>query len=149
MARPEHRRPDGGFGDRSPNVLLVLLRGIARRCPRCGSGGLFRRWFALAERCPRCGLRLEREEGAFLGSITISYGVTGVVFMVLLITWIAIDSPDVRYVPLGIAAAAVSLIIPVVFYPFAKTIWSAIDFLSQTGEPQDDTGAGPVDKDER
>jgi len=47
-----------------PGTLAASVRGITRRCPRCGSGGLFAGWFTIREACPRCRLRLQREEGA-------------------------------------------------------------------------------------
>ena len=82
-------------------------------------------------RCPRCGLLLEREEGAFLGSLSLNYGVTGVVFMAVLITWVAVQSPHVDWLPLALVSVAVSVLVPFLFYPFAKTIWAAIDYLLQ------------------
>jgi uncharacterized protein (DUF983 family) len=118
-----------------PSVTLVILRGLARRCPRCGLGKLFTGWFRFPERCPRCGLRFEREEGAFLGSLTINYAVTGMAFFALLIGWMVVGGPDVRWVPLVASSVAVVLIVPLVFYPFAKTIWAAIDYLIQRTEP--------------
>ena len=83
----------------------------------------------MEKRCPRCGLVLEREEGAFLGSLSLNYAVTGVVFMAVLITWVAVQSPHVQWLPLALVSVAVSVIVPFLFYPFAKTIWAAIDFL--------------------
>lgn len=68
---------------RCPSAASLLFRGLTKRCPRCGQGGLSRRWVRLVERCPRCGLRLEREEGAFLGAFAINWAVTGVAFCVL------------------------------------------------------------------
>lgn len=41
----------------------MLLRGLLRRCPRCGEGRLFRGWMKLRERCPECGLRYLLNQG--------------------------------------------------------------------------------------
>jgi uncharacterized protein (DUF983 family) len=112
-----------------PTITLVLLRGLTRRCPRCGQGKLFRRWFDFPKTCPRCGLRFEREEGAFLGSLTINYGVTGLAFFALLIGWMVASAGHVSWVPLMLSSIAVVIVVPLIFYPFAKTIWAAIDFL--------------------
>ena len=35
-----------------PGWTVLTLRGLRRRCPRCGAGRLFARWFRMAERCP-------------------------------------------------------------------------------------------------
>jgi uncharacterized protein (DUF983 family) len=118
-----------------PDALLALARGVMRRCPRCGRGKLFRRWFNYPKTCPRCGLRFEREEGSFLGSLTINYGATGIAFFALLIGWMVAMGGQVRLVPLVLASIAVVIVVPLLFYPFAKTIWAAIDFLIYRSDP--------------
>ena len=118
-----------------PTIMVVLLRGLARRCPRCGQGKLFRRWFNFPKTCPRCGLPFEREEGAFLGSLSINYGVTGLAFFALLIGWMVASGGHVRWVPLILSSVAVVILVPLIFYPFAKTIWAAIDFLIYRSDP--------------
>jgi uncharacterized protein (DUF983 family) len=115
--------------------MVALLRGLFKRCPRCGQGKLFKRWFGLPERCPRCGLRFEREEGAFLGSLTINYGFTGLVFFALLVGWLAATGGNVRWVPLVLASIAVVIAVPLLFYPFAKMLWAALDFLIYRSDP--------------
>jgi uncharacterized protein (DUF983 family) len=102
---------------------------MAKRCPWCGQGRLFRRWFKLRERCPRCALRFEREEGAFLGAMALNYGVTGVALVGLLIAWLIIDLPNLQLIPLMAASIAVTVVVPILFFPFSKTIWAAVDLL--------------------
>lgn len=34
-----------------PSLSTVLRRGLRKRCPRCGRGRLFCRWYTLEERC--------------------------------------------------------------------------------------------------
>jgi uncharacterized protein (DUF983 family) len=118
-----------------PTILIALMRGLLRRCPRCGQGRLFRRWFNFPKTCPRCGLRFEREEGAFLGSLTINYAVTGLAFFALLVGWMIVTGGRVRWVPLILASVAVVVLVPLVFYPFAKTLWAALDFLIYRSDP--------------
>jgi uncharacterized protein (DUF983 family) len=118
-----------------PTITLVLLRGLMRRCPRCGQGKLFKRWFDFPKTCPRCGLRFEREEGAFLGSLSINYGVTGLAFFALLIGWMVASGGHVSWVPLILSSIVVVIVVPLIFYPFAKTIWAAIDFLIYRSDP--------------
>jgi uncharacterized protein (DUF983 family) len=118
-----------------PSFMLVVLRGLARRCPRCGQGKLFTRWLSFPKTCPRCGLQFEREEGAFLGSLTINYGVTGIVFFALLVGWMIVTRGNVRWVPLVLASAAVVIVVPVLFYPFAKMLWAGLDYLIVRSDP--------------
>jgi|SRR4029453_8650539 uncharacterized protein (DUF983 family) len=112
-----------------PRIPTLLLRGLTKRCPWCGKGNLFRRWFTLPERCPRCGLRFEREEGAFLGSLAINFGVTSLAFIAVLVTWIALTLPDPPVVLITVASVSIALALPLVIYPFAKTTWAAIDII--------------------
>jgi uncharacterized protein (DUF983 family) len=126
-------RPSGDGHD--PGATRAILRGLVRRCPRCGSGGLFRGWLKIRERCPRCGLRLEREEGGFLGAMTINYLVTVLVWIALLVVWLVVDLPDVRVAPLTIASVALVALFPLLFFPFAKTTWTAIDYLVYRSSP--------------
>jgi uncharacterized protein (DUF983 family) len=107
----------------------ALFRGLTRRCPACGQGKLFRRWFTLAERCPRCGLVFEREEGAFLGSLAINYGVTGVSTIATVGVMLARSLPDPSIFTITATAILMTLFLPLLFYPFAKTTWAAIDVL--------------------
>ena len=51
----------------------ALARGVRKRCPRCGERAIFRSWLQLLDRCPRCDLRFEKEEGGFLGAMTLTY----------------------------------------------------------------------------
>ncbi len=52
--------------------LVTMRRALTRRCPYCGSPGIYDGYFALRERCPRCGVRFEREEGYFLGAYALN-----------------------------------------------------------------------------
>jgi uncharacterized protein (DUF983 family) len=120
---------------KGPGGMTVLLRGATKRCPRCGSGNLFRSWFRIRERCPRCGLRLEREEGGFLGAMTINYVVTAGVWVVLLVAWLVVDLPDLHVAALTIASLAVAGLFPLLFWPFSKTIWASVDYLIYRTSP--------------
>jgi uncharacterized protein (DUF983 family) len=120
-----------------PGVWAVLIRGLTKRCPWCGRGKLFLRWFTLPETCPRCGLRFEREEGAFLGSLAINFGITSLAFIAVLVTWIALTLPDPPVVLITVASVTTALVLPLVIYPFAKTTWAAIDILMRWDQRTD------------
>lgn len=114
---------------RKAGATRALARGLMRRCPRCGSGGLFTRWTRLAERCPRCGLKFEREEGAFLGSLVLNYGVTALLEIGYLIAILVLTLPHPNVLALTAGAVAIAVLVPLFVYPFAKTTWSAIDLI--------------------
>jgi uncharacterized protein (DUF983 family) len=136
--------------DDVPGTMLVLLRGLRRRCPWCGQRKLFVRWFRLLERCPRCGLRLDAGEGAFLGAMAINYGVAGVLFLGILVATVAVTAPDVPVLPLLLVGLLVTVLSILFFYPFSKTIWAAIDLLlhrnrADRARYETARGDGPVD----
>lgn len=119
----------GPSGSVEVSTRRALFRGLTRRCPACGQGKLFRRWFSIAERCPRCGLVFEREEGAFLGSLAINYGVTGVSTIVAVGIMLARTLPNPSVFTITATAILMTLFLPLLLFPFAKTTWAAIDLL--------------------
>ena len=56
----------------------IIARGLANRCPNCGGRTLFKAGtlFELDQTCRDCGLKIEKDEGFFLGAMAINYGVT-------------------------------------------------------------------------
>jgi uncharacterized protein (DUF983 family) len=110
-----------------PSFPVMFTRGITRRCPRCGSGGLFRRWLTMVADCPRCGLHFEREEGFFLGAMVVNIIITEGTLIVFLIVAFARTLPDPPLVRLAVIGALLGLLMPVLSYPFTKTTWCAID----------------------
>jgi uncharacterized protein (DUF983 family) len=122
-------------GPERPGAVTVMLRGARRRCPRCGERGLFTSWFRIRPRCPRCSLRLEREEGGFLGAMVLNYLAIAVVWVTVLVVWLAIDLPDVHVAQLTLVSIALALLLPLAFWPFSKTIWAAVDHLVDRSDP--------------
>ncbi len=105
----------------------VMWWGFTRRCARCGSGHLFRHYFAMVPDCPRCGLHFEREQGYFAGALAINIMATGGLFAVSFVIALALTIPDIPVVPLLVILIPIALFGPIVFYPFSKTIWIAVD----------------------
>ena len=125
--------PQAARGLSVPSATRALARGVTRRCPRCGQRKLFRRWLSLTPVCPCCGLVFEREEGAFLGSLAINYGVTAIVAIAYLIVMLALTLPDPPVFALTAGAVGIAIVVPLLIYPFAKTTWAAIDLLLRGG----------------
>jgi uncharacterized protein (DUF983 family) len=77
--------------------------------------------------CPRCGLHFEREQGYWAGALVINIVVAGGLFTIVFVALIIATAPDIP-VGLGIAMTVpIVIIVPIVFYPFSKTIWAAVD----------------------
>ena len=110
---------------------LMLRRGLCKRCPICGQGKLFRRWVVMVDDCPRCGLHFHRADGQWVGSwfVNIFVGETVVlaVFMVGVLTTFSEKSPPMLQI--GVLAGVAAVAVPFLFFPFARTIWTAIDLM--------------------
>jgi uncharacterized protein (DUF983 family) len=104
-----------------------LWWGFTRRCARCGSGKLFRHYLHMVPDCPRCGLHFEREQGYWAGALAINIIATGGLFAVVFVTLLAFTIPDVPVVPLLAVLIPIALLGPIVYYPFSKTVWVAVD----------------------
>jgi hypothetical protein len=98
---------------------------------------VYARWFTMAKRCPRCGLAFERGEGFWLGAMAINLGVTEAVFGASFVIAAVLTWPHVPWAWLTVAAVAMNVVIPILFYPFSQTIFLAIDIvLHQIDNPQ-------------
>jgi uncharacterized protein (DUF983 family) len=119
-------------------VPLLLTRGITKRCPLCGGGDLFTGWFTMRERCPRCDFPLDRVEGHWLGSLGVNTIVSFGVLFATVVAGVVIFYPDIPVLGLMVAVVVVGLVVPLLFFPFSRTIWSAIDLAMRPVEPDDD-----------
>lgn len=93
----------------------IITRGLTHRCPNCGSRTLFVSGsaFTLSGECSECGLKFERDEGSFLGAMSLNYGVTvcGFLVPVLLAFWAGWISGTVA----AVLAGAGSILFPIFF----------------------------------
>jgi DNA-directed RNA polymerase subunit RPC12/RpoP len=101
----------------------IVGRGLTNRCPNCGARTLFQpgRLFDIVRECPRCGLKIERDEGFFLGSMSLNYGFTVVVFLVpiLLLGYNGIIGTTTAFIIGGIGA----VLMPMLFYRSSRSWW--------------------------
>lgn len=121
--------PDTALPSQMPSPWRLLARGITRRCARCGSGRLFRRWLLMVDDCPRCGYHFEREAGFFLGALVVNIALTELSIVALLVIGFALTLPDPPLWTLSGIGMALGLLVPIVSYPFTKTTWTAIDMI--------------------
>jgi hypothetical protein len=85
--------------------------------------------------CPRCDLRFAKEEGGFLGAMTLNYVLAIAIWLVVLGVALVITVPDVPVVPLLAISAVVLIGVPVWFYPRSRMLWAAIEFLVHRSDP--------------
>ena len=118
-----------------PNRKQLLWRGLTKRCPACGERNLFRRWVTMVDSCPRCGLVFERIEGHWTGAVGLNTIVSFGTLLIVLIVGVVISIPDIPVGPLVATCLAVAIIVPLVFHPVSRTLWTGIDIAMRPLEP--------------
>ena len=107
----------------------VIARGLTNRCPNCGGHALFKpgKLFELADACPDCGLKFEKDEGFFLGAMSLNYGVTLVCYLVpVLLLWVFKVIGGQLAVGLAIGGA---LVVPMLLYRSSRS-WQLMLYYS-------------------
>ena len=105
--------------------LQIVARGLTNRCPNCGGRTLFKAGtlFEVNKVCPACGLKIEREgdEGFFLGSMSLNFGVTLVCFLtpVMLLAYYKVIGATTAEVLAGVGCLGV----PALFYRSSRSWW--------------------------
>lgn len=101
----------------------ILARGLSNCCPNCSARKLFKEGtlFEMNPECPVCGLKIERDEGFFLGSMSLNYGVTIIGFLVpvLILYLVGVLSGVVAAMLAGAGAMGV----PILFYRSSRSWW--------------------------
>lgn len=103
----------------------IVVRGLTHCCPNCGAKTLFKEgtWFRVNPECAQCGLQIERanDEGFFLGSMSLNYGVTLVCFLVpvMLLAYFDVIGTTTAIVLAGIG----SVVFPALFYRSSRSWW--------------------------
>lgn len=125
---------------RNPPLSTMFARALRLRCPRCGSPGILRSWHKMKDRCPSCGLALERGEesdywlGAYAINLVVAEGFSAVMALVCL--WAFWPRTAVAIV----VGAVLAVTMPILFYPFSRTLWLAWDLSFRPVEAGDDVG---------
>ena len=66
----------------------------------------------------------------------VNYAVVGFCLVVYIGVGFVLTLPDPPVLPLLLGAMTVVLVVALVFFPFAKTIWAAIDLVLHGFEPE-------------
>ncbi len=113
----------------------ALFRSCLLRCPECGKGRFARSWIACHDECAHCGLDFRVDWGFYLGSIYVSYAVTGVI-----ITATCVPLILARTVPWSIltpAAVGFCIAFPFWFWRYSRSIWFGLNYwLDKRGRAQ-------------
>jgi uncharacterized protein (DUF983 family) len=109
---------------------MTLLRGLRLRCPACGQSSIVQRPFKIKDHCPSCGAHFKREDGFFVGAISINVVTTEVVILALYMMSLPIISSHDQLVL--VLLFTVALLFPIAFYHHSWSLWLSFDHLIET-----------------
>lgn len=95
-----------------------MWRGLTKRCPICGSGGLYDGWFR--------------------GQPAVAEGLMAILCSVPAI-YLSATRPEASLVPVIIGGLIAAVVAPFVFYPFSRTIWVALELMLRPAENTEPT----------
>jgi uncharacterized protein (DUF983 family) len=108
----------------------MITRALARRCPNCGSRGIFAGYTTLRDRCPQCGLRLQRgESDYFIGAYLLNLVAVELLFALVLGVIFVMTYPNTPWALLQWGGLALMIAGAVLCYPFSKSLWLAADLI--------------------
>jgi uncharacterized protein (DUF983 family) len=119
-------------------VIHLFSRATRLRCPHCGGGPIFVTWSRLVPNCPVCGIGLERgEEGYWLGAYFFNLMAMETVFSVWFVGFLWWTWPSPPWSFFYFATMALMLVVPIVFFPYSKTLFLAFDLWVRPATEED------------
>ena len=123
----------------SGRAARLIGRALRLRCPRCGRARALRSWLNLRERCAACGLNFERgEEGYHLGAVLFNLIAAELALVVGLIAVIVPTWPHTPWDAIFWGGIVLMIALPILFFPFSKTLWLAFDLIFRPSVPGDE-----------
>jgi len=120
-------------------VARLFGRALALRCPRCGRAPALAGWFRVRPHCPACRFRFDRgEPGYFVGAGCINLVAVVLTFNAVIIGTIALTLPRPPWAAVPYLAVPLVILLPLLFFPFSRTLWIAFDLAFRPAERNDD-----------
>ena len=142
MPASASRPSPGAPGVARSSTAVKFGRALLLRCPRCGGPGILRGWFKMTDRCRTCGLALERGESSefWIGAYVFNLVAGEVIAIGVPIVWMIASSPNQPWTRIEITALVLAVTLPLLFFPFSRTLWLAWDLSFRPVEPGDAGG---------
>ena len=132
----------GAGGSHAGRIARLIARALLLRCPRCGRATAMQRWFTVRPSCTACRFRFDRgEPGYFQGAGCLNLVVAELLFAVGLVTAVALTWPVTPWTALTIVGAFVVALMPILFFPWSRTLWIALDLALRPSESHDESAA--------
>jgi uncharacterized protein (DUF983 family) len=109
----------------APRLATTFGRALRRRCPYCGSRGVFAGPMTLKDRCPGCNTLFAYEDGYFLGSYAIN--VVFIIIFGIALVFSLIAFTDLSVLQMQILGVAIVVALPILMYPLTLMVWVALD----------------------
>ncbi|HEY7681393.1 MAG TPA: DUF983 domain-containing protein [Gemmatimonadales bacterium] len=121
------------------HLSQLYLRAFRLRCPACGGGPVFVSWLRMCPSCPSCALNFDREPegGYWIGSYSINLFATETVFAVAFVAALIFTWPTPPWDTIIWADVALMVGFPILFFPWSKTLFIAVDLTFRPEEPGD------------
>lgn len=87
--------------------------------------------------CPACGLRLEREEGFHTGGMAVNLVIAELLFVALFVAILVVSWPNPPWEFLRWGSMVLMVLFPIVFYPFSRALWLALDLVIRPVEREE------------
>lgn len=104
----------------------LILRGLKKRCPKCGQGRLYQKWYQLRSHCPQCGLRFLKDPVDILVFMYLSTAFLTGLFILLMFWILPADQTGGRIILLVGALALMVLSLP-----YRKGVALALEYWSE------------------
>jgi uncharacterized protein (DUF983 family) len=106
----------------------LIARAIARQCPLCGRGAIFRSHFHMNRDCSNCHSVFWKDPGESLGAMYLDYAVATGAFLVgwAILSFGTNFSDFTQMVILSVIAVAAVF----VFFPYTRSAWTVLIYLS-------------------
>lgn len=127
---------------RERNIKDTLLRCLRLRCPVCGDSLIIQSPFKIRHHCPSCRTLYQREDGFFVGALTINVVTTELMILGLYLACILLMN---SFQSILVILFVVGLLFPVAFYHHSWSIWLSLDHLVER-LPQYKSEPGGKDK---
>jgi uncharacterized protein (DUF983 family) len=130
MAWSEYDRQDREPAESAEPRLsggTLVRRAIARRCPRCGRGALFRGYMTMNQACPACGAEFWQNAGEWMGPVVMDYSVAAGGALVTWSIMVLLSAPEFFQiiVPALVAAAGGAAVVP-----WSRSFWTLFLFVN-------------------
>ena len=122
----------------TPKTRIMFGRALVRHCPICGSGDLFRNWLRMRDHCPSCGMRTRRgEDGYTLGALWFNLFLAELITVTSFVVTLVRTWPSPPWEWLQVVGPIEAIIMPLLVWPFARTLFLAFDLSFRPLEAKD------------